>query len=144
MEIDKLTEAELRAKRPDLAKAIGEAVLAEHAESEQEKTKDAKIKALEEEVQALKETIGKAEKTRQIDAEIAEAKLPEAAVTDLFKAMLSEAKDADARKNLIEDRRKLCGVVSPTTPKSKEQNRAENGKVLEVTDAKSFVSAITE
>jgi hypothetical protein len=138
-----ITEAELRASRPDMIAAITKHVMSEHANSEAEKAKDAKISALEAENKAIKESAEKAERSATIAKELTEAKLPESAITDVFRAQLSEAKDADARKLLIEDRRKLCGTATGK-PQSKEQINAVSEGLAAVTDAKSFLSAITE
>jgi len=143
VEYHELTESELRANRPDLLKSIVESAMAAHAESETEKAKDAKIAALEAEAKALKEEKEVVQRMATIAKELSESKLQESAITDVFKGQLADAKDADARKLLIEDRRKVCGNQT-FKPQSKEQNKADGGTVLEVTDAKSFVSAITE
>jgi hypothetical protein len=143
VEYSELTESELRANRPDILKAIVEAAMAAHADSESEKAKDAKIVALEAETKALKEDKATIERLATIARELTESKLPESAITDVFKAQLAEAEDADARKLLIEDRRQLCGSQKVKL-QSKEQNRADGETVLEVTDAKSFAAAVTE
>jgi hypothetical protein len=140
LDTKELTEAMLVADRPDIVAAIKQAALTEHANSEAEKAKDARITALTEEVTALKAANAAAEKTVAIASELAEAKLPQGAVTELFKAQLLEAKDADARKALIEDRRKVCAAAAP---RSREQRTTEGNDTAPVTDANSFVEAIT-
>jgi hypothetical protein len=138
-----ITEAELRSNRPDLLESIAKKALVEHANSEAEKAKDARIAALESENKAIKESAENAERSSIIAKELTEAKLPESAITDVFRAQLSEAKDADARKLLIEDRRKLCGTAT-AKPQSKEQTHAVSEGFASVADAEAFVAAITE
>ena len=142
MEIKELTESCLAAERPDLVAAIKQAALTEHAESEAEKAKDAKITALTEQVATLTAANDKAAKEKAIATELSEAKLPAAAVTEVFRAQLFGAKDIDARKALIEDRRKVCAAGKP---KSREQQTTETVVGLPaVTDTKSFIEAITK
>lgn len=95
-----LTLDALKAERPDLFKAFAESL----SESEQAKAAAAELKAAKakldeyetrERVAVLEATIAK---------EIKDAKLAEHLVTDVFKASLREAKDATARKALIDDR----------------------------------------
>jgi hypothetical protein len=143
VEFTELTEGELTARRPDLAKAIADKALAEHADSEAEKAKDAQLKALTEEVKSLKADKAKAEQAAAIDKELSEAKLPAAAITEVFRSQLLEAKDADARKLLIEDRRKIVGPATGK-PVSKEQHIVEGqGNLPTVTDGKTFAQAIS-
>lgn len=145
LDYDKLTEAELRTHCPGLVKAIAEATLAAHANSEAEKAKDAKIKTLEEQIVAYKAKEAKAAAVAAIDAELAEAKLPAGLVSDVFRNTLLEAKDAAARKTLIEDRRKLFAGPNGSTgnPVSKEKQLTEGEAALGVTDSKSFARALT-
>ena len=141
VEFNQLTEAELRANRPDLLKAVAEQALAEHADSEAVKATDAEMKSLKEEVKTLKEEKTKGEQAAAIDKELSEAKLPAVAISEIFKAQLHAAADPDARKALIEDRRKIVGTGKPV---SKEQLIAEGDEHLPtVTDGKSFAQAIT-
>jgi hypothetical protein len=66
------------------------------------------------------------EKRKKIDAAIVEAKLPEAAVSDLFKEQLMAADDDAAVKQLIEDRSGLVtSQPKSNKPQSKEQNISE-------------------
>lgn len=140
VEFTELTEVELRAKRPDLLKAIADAALAEHAESEAEKAKDVRLKALTEQVESLTKEKAVAVLAKTIEAELTAAKLPATAVTEVFRCQLLAAKDADARKILIEDRR----TIATGKPQSREQHIAEGVENLAaVTDGKSFARAIT-
>jgi hypothetical protein len=145
VEFTELTEAELRAYRPDLAKAIADCALAEHANSETEKARASELAALKEEVKSLKAEKAKADLLVAVNAELAEAKLPPAVVTDLFRTQLIEAANPGVRKALIEDRRKIAGAAGGAQPQSKEQQVAEGGTraYANVTDGKSFVAAIT-
>ncbi len=142
-----ITHEELAAKRSDLVEAIGAAALADQTDASEvtrlkadnaklasdAKTKDTKLaeqttrideyevkeKLAVEEATKIKAT---AEKTKAIQEELDEAKLPESMVTDVFRRSLMEAADADARKALLEDRAKL----KPVTPQSIEQHRADS------------------
>jgi len=141
VEYDQLTEAELRTKRPDLLKGIADAALAEHQNSEAVKAKDDQLKKLTEQVATLEAEKATAELAVVVDKEIKEAKLPDAAITDVFKGQLLAAKDAESRKALIEDRRQIVGQSKPL---SREQKLSEGkGDLPEVTDGKSFARAIT-
>ncbi len=60
-----------------------------------------------------------------VDKELVEAKLPDAIVTDVFRDLLYEAKDVDARKALIEDRQKIANMASSGKPLSTEQGLTE-------------------
>lgn len=137
MDWKEITEADLRKNRPELAKAIADAGVTEHLNSEAAKAKEAEFKTLREQLDAYKAKEALAAKTAQIDAELTEAKLPKELVSDLFRQQLTEAKDEAARKALIEDRRKLAAV----RPQSKEQSVTEGAKP---TDGKSFAASILE
>ncbi len=141
LDIHELTEQQLAAENPALLRAIEQRILAEQAESAEAKAKDATIKALTEELDALKARQALADKAAAIEAELTEAKLPAELVTEVFRGVLMQAKDAAERKALLEDRRALLQLGAK--PKSKEQHVAEHGGAAFPT-AREFISAITE
>jgi hypothetical protein len=111
MDYKEISLAELRKERPDLLTALQEDL----AQGEAAKKSAADLKTLQEELSTLK-----AEKTARvlqetIDGELKAAKLDTAnktAVSELWLGQLREAKDADARKALIEDRVKLVAQAA--------------------------------
>ncbi len=119
----------LQAEQPELVKSIREAAVKEHVNSESVKTEAAKnaatIKTLTEEVDRMKAAETMAGIKLAVDKELVEAKLPDAIVTDVFRDLLYEAKDVDARKALIEDRQKIANMASSGKPLSTEQGLTE-------------------
>lgn len=139
VEFEKLTEAELRAKRPDLVSSIEEA--AEKAATADGETarrlveSESITKQLKEQLaasaKALEEAKAReAEQARKagVDQAIADAKLPKEAVSEVFVAQCLAAKDAAALKSLIEDRVKLAGTKpQPKTPAGSIREAAGDG-----------------
>ncbi len=124
-----ITLESLRAENPDLLQSIRESAVTEHTESESVKTEAAKnaatIKTLTEEVDRMKAAETMAALKETVDKELVEAKLPEAIVTDVFREQLHGAKDAEARKALIEDRQAIAKIDSSGKPLSTEQQLTE-------------------
>ena len=158
MEIKDLTLEQLRAGRPDLVTAIAEATQAEAAKTDEVKALQgqlaeatAKVSALEEEKATLQAKVDEgdvreAQRERQqlVATKLAEAKLPEAAVTELFRKALTEAKDEAALDALIEERKALVEAVGKTPAGTPPQQPAsgrvdealnEGKKKTDVTDA---------
>ncbi len=115
VELHDITEAQLREGRPDLVEQIVKEAIKQQATSSEAKAKDDRIKALEAELDAIKVKAKAAERAAAIEAELKEAKLPDSAVTDVFRKQLQEATDAAARKALIEDRRALLAGSKPVS-----------------------------
>lgn len=157
-DMDEIDLKQLRESRPDLVEAIEKAAVAatEDASEVAKLTAEVagqatQIKTLTEQSKTLSEELDKykaaealakeqAEKTEAVDKLLAEAKLPEALVTDIFRQQLMDAEDDEHRKAIIEDRKGLAPV---SKPKSKEQRTAGSEHVTEVTDGKSLATAIT-
>ena len=107
-------------------KAIWETALKEHANSEEAKATAARLKELTEENDRFKAAALLQEQREKIDKALAEAKLPEALVSDVFRRSLLAEDDAEARKALIEDRAALKATPTPTgKPKSKPPGTTE-------------------
>jgi len=73
-----------------------------------------------------------------VDVKLAEAKLPPAAITDVFRKQLYEAKDAAAVDVLIVDRKTLVNVG----PISKTKTLAEGTGSTGLPDAKQLASQL--
>jgi hypothetical protein len=148
-----VTPEQLRASRSDLVKQITEEAIATYRESD-EATKaaaaqKAEVAKLTEANEKLTEQVDEfevkeklAEQAEIIATELKEAKLPESVVTDVFKGQLAEAKNAEARKVLIEDRRELGKLSGNQRPQSRDQHLSE-GNQGEPADGKAFAKAIT-
>jgi hypothetical protein len=143
LEIKDITEAMLRADRPELVESIGAAALAAFADSEAGKAKNAQLAALTEEVKTLKEAAGKAALEKTIAAELAEAKLP-LAVAELIKPQLFAA-DVAGRKTILEQAISAAKSLGGSKATSKEQRITEgDGNVGTVTNGKTLAAAIME
>lgn len=145
VEIKELTLDKLRELRPDL---VSEA-LAEKSSDDELVTLKAQIKTLSEQVEQHKIKEAAMLVEDEIAKLIGEAKLPEFAITDAFKTTLREAKDADARKGLIADRKSLVESASKNTaggmPISRERQPVTVGEGVGasgVTNGESFARAI--
>lgn len=117
MSLETVTLESLKAERPDLL----ECLRSELAEGEQAKQQAAELKALKEELDQLKAEKALAEEREKVNQLIAEAKLPEATVTDIFCEQVLVA-DPDRRAALIEDR-KVLARAAVAKPKSVESGR---------------------
>ncbi len=119
----------LHAEHPDWVKSIQEAAVTEHTKSDAVKTEAAKnaatIKTLTEENDRMKAAETMAIRKESVDKQLAEAKLPGAIVTDVFRKQLYEAGNADTRKALIEDRQKIAKLATSGKPLSTEQGLTE-------------------
>jgi hypothetical protein len=135
VELKDLTSAVLEAERPDLVKAFRETALEEHANSEEAKATTARLKELTEENDRFRAAALLQEQREKIDKALAEAKLPEALVTDVFRQTLTEAKDETAVKALIEDRAAMAKQAA-SKPRSKEQ--VQEGEEGEEGDGEEF------
>lgn len=136
MEID-LKEAtldQLTAERPDLLEAITKKL----AKSEEAKAKDEQIKKLTEEVAAMKASTAKAVLEAAIAKELAEAKLDpenETACPDFFMEQLQGIAEADKRKPIIEDRKKLVEAAASKGKPISESRHSDGGGLQEMTPA---------
>lgn len=118
MEIKDLTLDELKRQRPDLLEAHQEGL-----------TESAQAKAIREERDALKielDTLKARESLREhkdmVAGLIADAKLPDQLVTDLFREQLDAAKDKDAVAALIADRAAIAEKMAVSGPRSVERD----------------------
>lgn len=143
MTLDTLTSAQLSESRPDLVEHITKTVTAGIQESDETKAEAERVKVMEAELKTLKEAEEKAKRTAAIDTELKEAKLPEGAVSDLFRSQLESAPDVDARKALIEDRRSFA-KPGDQRPESREQGITEEQKTAgdAVTDGKTLAARV--
>lgn len=120
------------------------ALLKEERESAAVKQVAADLKALKEENDRLKAEKNAALVEGEIATALTEAKLPDYLVTDVFKTQLREAKDADARKALIEDRKAIAkqAPAPGNKPQSREQRTTEGADYAgpQSIDAKAAVS----
>jgi len=114
MDLTKITLADVTESRPDLVTMIKESVkndIASKGEVETLKTSITELtesnKTLAAKVDTYEVAEKLAEKTIAVDALIKESKIPEDGITEVFKSQLMEAKDDDARKALIDDRKAL-------------------------------------
>ena len=156
-----LTLESLLSDHPDLVEAIRAEAIAEQRDSTEADSlkaeiakQTAAIKSLEEQLESLEtekkamaekldayEVAEKLAKDKQaVEDLIKEAKLPDAVVTEVFRAALLNADD-EGRKALIEDRQAMVKLSETKKPKSKEQRATEG--CAEIQDSKSFVAAIT-
>jgi hypothetical protein len=132
VDLKEATIDQLKAERPDLLTAV----LESHANGEAAKAQAAELKSLREQLDTMKAKEAAAVLESAIAAELTEAKLPEAVVTDVFKQQLREAKDATARKTLIEDRAAIVKSAGTNgNPRSTEQRLTEGANTA-VTDGK--------
>lgn len=149
MEWETLTRDALQKERPDLIKVIAEEAVAAHVDSEESKAQraelDAKINELGEDKKRLTEELDKykaaealSAKKAEIEKELAEAKVPDELVTDVFRAQLLEAVDIKTRKALIDDRMQLATGQSQR-PKSRDQADVDG---VQIRDHKQFAEAI--
>lgn len=117
-----MTIEELRAERPDLVTSLTEAVKAEVEEKGEQSAKlaeaqdriteiEAEKKGLEKKLDEAELTIAARKREDLIDTKLAEAKLPEKAVTERFRTSLLEAKDEEAVDALIADRTELVEAL---------------------------------
>jgi|GEM_PF-1446640 len=113
-----VTMEELKAQRPDLLEGITEAVrkdLEAQADQDTELTEakeritelEAENKDLQSKLDEAEVAIATRERQDLIDEKLAEAELPDEAVTDRFKKDLQEAKDEAAVDEIIADRKAL-------------------------------------
>jgi hypothetical protein len=141
MELKDLTLVQLREQRGDLV----EAILADTKEKSRIRELEESNKALQAKVDAF-EVAAKLAVTRAAREKLlAEAKLPDAVVTDTFKKLLIEAADETAAKELIEDRRKIAAATSkPSKPVSREQHLTEGAAdtAAPAATVKEFVATI--
>lgn len=126
VEWKEITVEELQKQRPDLIQNVKES-----------KDQAAELKALREEIDRYKAAEALAGQKAAIEKELAEAKLPEALVTETFRATLLETADAAKRKALIEDRQTLAKIVpaAPVKPVCKEQRVPVRGSDAPITEA---------
>jgi len=114
MDLSKTTLAELLESRPDLVATIKESANKDLADKGEIENLTAEVEKLTEANKAQESKLDEyqvaeklAEKTEAVDKLIVESKIPEDGITDVFKSQLMEAKDDDARKALIDDRKLL-------------------------------------
>ncbi len=104
------------------------------------------MKALKEENDEFKAKAALAEKKAKVDAAIEEAKLPEEAVTDVFRESLLEA-DEERMKKLLEDRVEMvkkAGGLKPSSKRRDEEDLKEDvrGKGGEEAKLEDYVAAV--
>lgn len=146
LDMAELTLEGLQADRPDLVETIRTAALAERDESgeieklQAENAKQAsEFQGLKEQFKAMTDSLAErekeldqykaaeamAKKKAEVEARIAEAKLPDALVTDVFRQSLLNA-DEEGRKALIQERLELAKIKDVSSlPKSKEQHQVD-------------------
>ena len=127
----------LRAEQPALVEQISKVAVEAFQQSEDQKAKTAELTALKEELDAFKLKDKLAAEREAVNKLIAEAKLPETAVSELFVEQLVAA-DAKQRQQIIEDRQELVKAGGRSKPQSKEQltvDRTTEGDVSQM-DAK--------
>lgn len=102
-DVSKLTLEQLKKDHP----ALVEQVLAEAKDTERVATLEEELKRLREWKADREAEDAARERNEHIDSAIKRAKLPEAAVSEDFRATLVEAKDTDVVDRLVADRAKL-------------------------------------
>ena len=153
MDLQGITLPQLKASRSDIVTEITEQAIKTYRESDEATkaaaTQKAAVDKLTEDNKTLVAKVDQfevkeklAEQAGAIATELKEAKLPESAVTEVFRAQLTAAKDAEARKVLIEDRRDLGKLAGNQRPVSRDQHLAE-GESSSVNSGKEFAIAIT-
>jgi len=134
MELKDLTAEMLQKERPDLCRNLRESA----DESARLVAAEAAVKKLTEEKDRLEVANALASHRSAVDVKLAEAKLPPAAITDVFRKQLYEAKDAAAVDVLIVDRKTLVNVG----PISKTKTLAEGTGSTGLPDAKQLASQL--
>lgn len=114
MDIEELTVETLREERPELVEEIREEA-EEKADAESLREENRKLK---EQVDNLEAEKREREHTALVEEKLSEADLPDRAVTDTFREMLSEADNEEAMDALIEDRKELVASTRSSGPKS--------------------------
>lgn len=141
MSLAEMTLEQIFAARPE----IKDAVLTEAKQSAEAVAQANELKTLKEELDAFKTKETLAARKAVVDGKLTEAKLPEAVLTAVFLESCYEADDAKLAK-LIEDRQEIAKALpakpNGQKPKSSEQTPVTESVSLQVTDTKSFVSAL--
>lgn len=122
MALSELTLDQLVEQRVDLLEAWD----ARNKDSDAARAREAEVKALREQLDKLQAEKAAAMIRESVEKLIAEAKLPPAMVTEIFRNSLIEAKDDAARKLLIEDRQAVAKAATFVRPQSREQQVTEN------------------
>ena len=114
MDYKELSMKSLQENRPDLIEGLKKDILSEASAGQETEALKTKIAELEESGKELKKKVDEnevkealAEKAERINVLLEESKIDTALVTDVFRATLSDAKDDEAIKALIEDRKTL-------------------------------------
>ena len=154
MELSKTTLAELLESRPDLVATIKESATKDLTDKGEIETMKTEVEKLTEANKAQAAKLDEyqvaeklADKTEAVDKLIVESKIPEDGITEVFKSTLMEAKDDEARKALIEDRKALM-EGKKTTKKSGvtdmgDENTEDKKEIQESTDVTSeFKTAV--
>ncbi len=100
---------------------IREEITSEQRDSQQVAATDAELVKLRKRVADLEEEKRVRENRDAIEAKLAEAKLPEYVITEVFKEQLYLAKSEEDLDKLIEDRRQIAGEADKRRPKSYNQ-----------------------
>lgn len=137
MALESVTLDQLLTERADLLEAWD----ARQKDSDAAKARDAEVKVLREQLDNLQAEKAAAAIRESVATLIAEAKLPAAMVTEVFRNSLLEAKDDAARKLLIEDRQAVAKAATWAKPKSSEQQVTESTAPRR--DVKEAVAAYT-
>ncbi|MCW8137875.1 MAG: hypothetical protein KIT58_03130 [Planctomycetota bacterium] len=94
-----------------------------------------RLAKLEQEKDALAVQLAGRERREQVESLIEQARLPAHAVTDVFRRQVLEAKDDEAVKALIEDRRRIAWHQTPSAP-------PPAGSGAPITDRRQFVAEL--
>ena len=153
MDLTKLTFTELSESRPDIVAGIKKSIEEKTASKEEVDSLSTKIKELTETNKAQAKTIDDfkvkdsvAVKNEKIAELLKDSKIPDEFISETFRKNLSEAKDEDAMKALIEDRKEL---VKGKKPKKQVKDAGGSTKIDESDDEnklsdEDFEKAITE
>lgn len=140
-----ITLEQLKAEQPDLIEAIGKAAVEAYAKSkevtDQREALEVKVKTLTEQVDRFEAEKKTAEHRAAVDKEIAEAKLPETVLTEVFRSTLYGESDQAKRTALIEDRQAIAKAAGVNRPRSQEQPLTE-GQTPDTRSTKQFAAAI--
>lgn len=146
-----VTLEKLAESRPDLVEAIGKKAVADKVDAtelDKAKAENARLAAevktltesrqtLAKELDELKTAQALIERKAKRQQMLAEAKLPEAALTEAFKSFVESAATDEEAATLIEDRKALAGMIGQK-PQSKES--LAGGSAEPVVESKQLVA----
>jgi hypothetical protein len=151
----KITLSLLQENRPDLMEKISKEFKISAQEKEASKALQENLKTLKEENKELKNKLDAyevkaliAKKESEIQTELDESKMKPEFITDTFRESLSDAKDAEARKRLIEDRMKIVEATKASKAGVKgmgdESKPLKEGKGTDEEEDDSYTLAIVK